>query len=181
MEAQRKERRRLGQAIDRTVRDINRMADSETIRYRRQEEIQKLLKDYDLKKRGKKTLNRRAEVTTLLYMNGYLDNQGVRPMSEEEMTFLGLTPKDLKYLGATTLNDMTLADLKELQMQVSTTFELGKAEFDTWKAERQERRGKIRGGLKGSLDKKAGPEPRVVATGKELGKQYEGIRPAEFR
>ncbi|MBR1672552.1 MAG: hypothetical protein IJ702_06470, partial [Fretibacterium sp.] len=175
MEAQRKERRKLGQEIDKTVKDINRMANSKTIRYGRQEEIQALLKDYDLKRRGKKTMNRRAEVTTLLYINGMLDNQGVRPMSEEEMTFLGLTPKDLKYIGATALNDMTLGDLKALQNQVGAVFELGKAEFDAWKTDQQERRAAARGALKESLDKKHGPAPKVVAGAEDLGKQYTGI------
>ena len=171
------ERKKLGVEIDKTVRSINRMAETESISWDRQQEIKALLEGYDLKRRSRKTMKRRAEVEALLETN-YLDAQDARGMSESELAFLGITQKDLKYIGATTLNDMTLADLKELQAQVSAVFEQGKAEFEAWEAERQERRGEYRDGLKGSLDKKEGPEPKVVATNKELGKQYEGIRGA---
>ncbi|MCR4818059.1 MAG: hypothetical protein K5841_03775 [Fretibacterium sp.] len=175
MAEQKRARKKLGQEIDKTVRSINRMADTESISYDRQQEIKQMLNGYDLRRRSRKTMERRAEIETLLDMN-YLDAQDAREMNEAELAFLGITRKDLKYLGATTLNDMTLADLKELQAQVGAVFEQGKAEFEAWQAGRQERREKYRSGLQASLDKKKGPEPTVVGSNKDLGKQYKGIR-----
>jgi hypothetical protein len=169
-----RELRKIGERIDKAVGSINHMAKAKNISYWRQQEIKALLKDYDLKRRTNDTLKKRASVEALLELNS-IDAQYAKGMSKEDLSFLGLKKDDLKYIGTTTLNDLTLGDLRQLQEDVKDLYLQGKAEYEAWQAKNKADVSDIRNGYIKSLAKTKGPAPSAVTKNKDLGKQYKGL------
>ena len=94
------ERQKLKKEVNKLVKGINNMAKSKSITWARHKELEKLLADYDLKKRRQEVLDIRAELEEYLKEN---------PEAADTMN-----AADLKYLETRTLNDMTLDDLRTL-------------------------------------------------------------------
>jgi hypothetical protein len=138
------------------------MADSDKVRWNRMQAIRKKLADYDLKKRRQETLDRRAELEEYLKAN---------PEAVDS-----INPQDLKYLGVTTLNKMTIEDVRKLAAEIGEMYEQGKREYIEWEAARQERIDKINAGLRRTLNKAPVNLPIVKKDAEDLKKQYDGIR-----
>jgi hypothetical protein len=150
--------------MNRAVRAVNRMADDGRIIWGVKQEIQKKLAGYDLKKRRKSTLERRAELEAYL---------AAHPEAGDMMP-----PEDLKYLGTRTigggLGQMTLADVEKLRDEVTEMYERGKREYAAWDAARQERIDRKNRAMRETLSKIAFDPPIVRASSKDTLKQYEG-------
>ena len=155
------ERQALKKEVNKLVKGINNMAKSESITWARHKELEELLADYDLKKRSKKTLDRRAELEEYLKEN---------PEAADTMN-----AADLKYLGTKTLNDMTLDDLRTLSEQVQQIYDRGHEEYKVWDLERTERRDTIHSELVAVLKKRKTNLPKIVTKSEDLKKQYKGI------
>ena len=169
-----KELRKLGVNIDKTVRAINRMADAKSINVDRAEEIKALLKDYDLKRRNSKTKNRRAWVSELLELNNLTVQEAMR-LNQEELDFLGIKLEDLRYIGTTTLDEMTFGDLKQLRAQVEEIYQKGRQEYDEWAQNNHEKAMAMREGFVDSLAKTKSPEAKAITESGDLYKQYDGL------
>ena len=91
------ERQALKKEVNKLVKGINNMAKSESITWARHKELEKLLADYNLKRRKQETLDRRTELEEYLEEN---------PEAADTMN-----AADLEHLGTRPLNDMTLDDL----------------------------------------------------------------------
>ena len=152
--------------INKAVKAINRMADDEHVIYGVQQEIKEKLAGYDLKKRSKNVLERRAELEAYL---------AAHPEAGDTMD-----PKDLKYLGTQTigggLGQMTLADVEQLRDEVAEMYERGKREWAAWDAARQERADKKHKAWVDTLMQTAAELPKVVKDQKDLKKQYDGVK-----
>ena len=144
------------------VTGIEQMAGSENIRWGSKKEIEKLLADYDLKRRNKGTLERRAELEAYLADN---------PEAGDSMN-----PKDLQYLGLKTLNDMTVEDLRNLNAEVRALYEQGQREFAAWEAERKQRVDRKFAELAKALMKKKVDRSPIQMSVQDAKKQYKGIR-----
>lgn len=156
------ERQALKKEVNKLVKGINNMAKSESISWARHKELQKLLADYDLKKRRQETLDRRAELEEYLKEN---------PEAADTMN-----AADLKHLGTRTLNDMTLDDLRTLNGQVQQIYDRGKEEYKVWDLERTERRDTIHSELVAVLKKRKTNLPKIVTKAEDIKKQYKGVR-----
>ena len=156
------ERQALKKEVNKLVKGINNMAKSESITWARHKELQKLLADYDLKKRRQETMDRRAELEEYLKEN---------PEAADTMN-----AADLRYLGARTLNDMTLDDLRTLNEQVRQIYDQGKEEYKVWDLERAERRDTIHSELVAVLQKRKTNLPKIVTKAEDIKKQYKGVR-----
>ena len=156
------ERQALKKEVNKLVKGINNMAKSESITWARHKELQKLLADYDLKKRRQETMDRRAELEEYLKEN---------PEAADTMN-----AADLKHLGTRTLNDMTLDDLRTLNGQVQQIYDRGKEEYKVWDLERTERRDTIHSDLVAVLKKRKTNLPKIVTKAEDIKKQYKGVR-----
>lgn len=148
--------------INRLVKGINKMADSDKIIWSAQKDIQKLVSDYDLKRRSKNTQERRAELEAYLAAN---------PGAEDTMN-----AADLKYLGTTTLNDMTIGDLRNLSGEVEALYAQGEQQFIQWDAERRQRGDEKGAALRKSLEKRKHTRPKIQMSAEDMGKQYKGLK-----
>ncbi len=155
------ERQKLKKEVNKLVKGINKMAKSESIAWTRHKELEKLLADYDLKKRRQETLDIRAELEEYLKEN---------PEAADTMN-----AADLKYLGTRTLNDMTLGDLRTLNEQIQQIYDRGKEEYKVWDLERTERRDTIHSELVAVLKKRKTNLPKIVTKAEDIKKQYKGI------
>ena len=150
------------QEITRLAKDVNRMADSESIKWERKKEIERKLADYDLKRRQQKTLDRRAE------MEAYL--------AENPDAVNSFNPDDMKYLGTQTLNTMSIEDLKALHEEIRDLHAQGQREFVEWESARRQKVDEKFSELARSLMKKKVDQPSVQMSAADTKKQYEGIR-----
>ena len=155
------ERQALKKEVNKLVKGINNMAKSESISWARHKELEKLLADYDLKKRRQEVLDRRAELEEYLKEN---------PEAADTMN-----AADLEHLGTKTLNDMTLDDLRTLGEQVQQIYDRGKEEYKVWDLERTERRDTIHSELVAVLKKRKTNLPKIVTKSEDLKKQYKGV------
>jgi hypothetical protein len=162
-----KARATLKTELNRLIKGINRMADSGNIIYTMQQKIRKKLADYDLKKRKKSTLDRRAELEEYLKAS---------PEAGDTMN-----PEDLKHLGATTLNDMTIEDVRQLEAEVSGMYEQGRREYVEWEAANAQRVDKTFSDFHRALQKTKPVVAEIITGPKDIGKQYRGIRGALAR
>lgn len=156
-----KERQEAKAEVVELVKGINRMAGSETVTWAAHKEIEQLLSSYDLKRRSKKTLEHRAEVAQWL--------------REDPELAEALNEKDTAHLGETTLNEMTLDDLRALNDQVQQIYDRGAEEYRIWDLERTERKDTIYTDLRNTLEKRKVNLPKVVTGPEDLKKQYKGL------
>ncbi len=153
-------RKALKKEVNRLVSEINRMARIKVISWGKQQSIKEILTGYDLKRRQQKTMERRADLEKYLNENP----EAVNDFHED----------DVKFLGATILNDMTLGELQDLHRKVGEEYKQGRREYATWEAEKRERADGIQLGLLESLKKKAPKVAKVKKGTEDVGKQYKG-------
>ena len=156
-----KERQEAKAEVGKLVKGINRMAGSETVTWAAHKEMEQLLSSYDLKRRSKKTLEHRAEVAQWL-------------REDPELAEV-LNEKDTAHLGETTLNEMTLDDLRALNERVQQIYDRGAEEYKIWDLERTERKDTIYTDLRDTLEKRKVNPPKVVTGPEDLKKQYKGL------
>ena len=156
------ERQEVKAEVGELVKGINRMAGSETVTWAAHKEIEQLLSSYDLKRRSKKTLEHRAEVAQWLRDDPELAE--------------ALNEKDTAHVGETTLNEMTLDDLRALNERVQQVYDRGAEEYKVWDLERTEQKDTIYTDLRDTLEKRKADLPKVVTGPEDLKKQYKGIR-----
>jgi hypothetical protein len=167
MKAKQDARKALRAEIKKLVKDINKMAESPKIRWDDMKAIQRKLGDYDLHRRRKSTLDRRAELEAYLREN---------PDAEDAMD-----PKDLRYLGTKALNDMSVDDIRELAAEIQEMYEQGRREYAAWEAAAKERSDKLYADLRTALDKRKSNLPPAKTSPRDLKKQYKGVRGALAR
>ena len=156
-----KERQEAKAEVGKLVKGINRMAGSETVTWAAHKEMEQLLSSYDLKRRSKKTLEHRAEVAQWL--------------REDPELAEALNEKDTAHLGETTLNEMTMDDLRALNERVQQIYDRGAEEYRIWDLERTERKDTIYTDLRDTLEKRKVNLPKVVTGPEDLKKQYKGL------
>ena len=161
LRAKLQERQKAKKEVKKLVQDINNMARSETISWAMHTQIEKLLSSYDLKKRNKETMERRAELEEYLKAH---------PEAVDTMN-----AADLKHLGKTTLGNMKLEELRSLHEQVAQLYDRGKEEYKVWDLERAERRDTMQAELRKALEKKKVDLPQVAKRPEDLKKQYKGV------
>ena len=157
-----KGRQEVKKEVGRLVKGINHMAGSERIVWSAHKEIERLLSSYDLKRRSKKTLEHRAEIAQWL--------------KDDPELAESLNEKDTAHVGETTLNEMTLDDLRALNERVQQVYDRGAEEYKVWDLERTEQKDTIYTDLRDTLEKRKADLPKVVTGPEDLKKQYKGIR-----
>ena len=157
-----KERQEVKKEVGKLVKGINHMAGSERIVWSAHKEIEQLLSSYDLKRRSKKTLEHRAEIAQWL--------------KDDPELAESLNEKDTVHVGETTLNEMTLDDLRALNERVQQIYDRGAEEYKVWDLERTEQKDTIYTDLRDTLEKRKVDLPKVVTGPEDLKKQYKGIR-----
>jgi hypothetical protein len=161
LKARQREKAALRKEINSLVKGINKMADSENISWDVMRAIQEKLSGYDLKRRRQDVLDRRAELEEYLEAN---------PEAGDSMS-----ARDLKYLGTTTLNDMTIEDVRKLAAEIEAMHEQGRREYIEWEAARKERVDKINAALRATLEKTPVKLPMVKKSPQDVKKQYDGV------
>jgi hypothetical protein len=160
LKAKRAARDALKKEIKNRVKEINKMAQGKTVRYDTLKAMREKLSNYDLKRRRQSTLDRRAEMEEYLRGN---------PEAADD-----INPKDLQYVGTTTLNAMTVEDLRTLHEEISEMYERGQREYAAWEAEAKERSDKLYAEMREALEKRKADMPPVKASPKDVKKQYKG-------
>ena len=162
-----KEQAAIKKEINGILKGIKKAAADKKMLWKTKLELTEYLKDYTLK-RVSQAKQEQAEA-----LRAYLDENPEVAPSE----FSSADQKLLATLETTTLNDMTLADLRELSMKVSEIQGRGRAEYARWDAERKQRRDDA---FKKLYDEVKSPQeqgaPKTVTGPADLTKQYSGVK-----
>ena len=166
-EAQRK-RKAEREEINKTVKFMKRALVSKSISWTMQQKIKELLEGYTLRRPNKKKL---AEARAIL---DYIEQTPDAELSQ-------YTPSQQRYvkmLETTTLNDMTLADVRELRQKVEEMYDEGRAQYDRWSQEREARRQRGFADLMSALGDGTAPDSEVktIVGPADLEKQYKGVK-----
>ena len=156
------QRAKLKKDINDLVKSINRKAESNSVSWAVKKKIQELLSGYDLKRRTQKTLDQRAELSAYL--------------AENPEAFDTMNERDTKHLGATTLNDMSVDDLRTLAFEVENLYFQGRREFEDWQMRQQERADTLHSELRAALEKVKSNVPIIQQSPEDMSKQYKGLR-----
>ncbi|MBQ7262526.1 MAG: hypothetical protein IJR14_02285, partial [Synergistaceae bacterium] len=169
IEAKRDAKKRLRNDIKRMGFQMEAAAKDGRVIYHRQIEIRELLKGYDVRPDDKKTRENRADVAA--FLSAYPGHTK------------GLTEKELRYLGTTTLGEMTVAQVRELHEQVREIRRKGQLELELKELLRKEAIDAARKELLGPMlalheARRKGKGPGAVRGRHDMGKEpeYEGLK-----
>lgn len=173
LKAAQAKRRAERKEINDAVKYMKRAVGMKSLSWRMQQAIRQKLERYTLKRPNAKRLEAARELLE------YIEQT---PDAELEQ----FNPADQRYirmLETTTLNDMTLADVRALRQEIEDLVNRGREEFDRWEAERNSRREKWFVALNGDLakTKRAENAGGIVTNSADIGKQYTGVGDAAAR
>lgn len=166
LRAQLKAARQKRDEIRKLVKSIKTMAKSRSVIWDKRRELLKLLEDYTLRRPTDATLQRGADV------RAYLD-------THPEVDEADLSQRDrelLRTFESTTLRDLTVGDLRELEAKVADVYTQGHEEYARWKEARRQRRLGELDDLLGAVESRApvGEKDGTVASSRDLDRQYDG-------
>ena len=166
LRAQLKAARQKRDEIRKLVRRIKTMAKSRSVIWDKRRELLKLLEGYTLRRPTDATLQRGADV------RAYLD-------THPEVDEADLSQRDrelLRTFESTTLRDLTVGDLRELEAKVADVYTQGHEEYARWKEARRQRRLGELDDLLGAVESRApvGEKDGTVASSRDLDRQYDG-------
>ena len=166
LRAQLKAARQKRDEIRKLVRRIKTMAKSRSVIWDKRQELLKLLEGYTLRRPTDATLQRGADV------RAYLD-------THPEVDEADLSQRDrelLRTFESTTLRDLTVGDLRELEAKVADVYTQGHEEYARWKEARRQRRLGELDDLLGAVESRApvGEKDGTIASSRDLDRQYDG-------
>ena len=166
-EAQRK-RKAERDEINKAVKFMKKALVDKQMSWTMQQKIKAKLDEYTLSRPNK---NRLASARELL---DYIEQTPDAELSQ-------FNPSDQRYvkmLETTTLNDMTLADVRALRQEIEAMALEGREQFDRWANEREARRQTAFSELMAALGDGAVPqnEVKTIVAPADLEKQYKGLK-----
>ena len=133
-----------------------------------QQAIRQKLEGYTFKRFNKKRLEASRELL-----------EYIKQTPEAELNHMDAADRRyIRMIERTTLNDMTLEDVRALRQEIENMVSRGREEFERWETERNSRREKWFSALAGDLHKteQGKGADGIVTNSADIGKQYDGVR-----
>ncbi len=148
----------VARETNKALREIVKASNDKKVIYHRMTQIQQILSGYDLKKRAKKTLDRRHNLEAFV---------SAFPDAKDD-----LTKDELKYLGTTSISEMTLDELNELCGKITALRDLGRRELTLKRTAEIEEVARLSREQIDNLGDLAGRAP-VIFSGEDIKKTYD--------
>lgn len=168
LKARQKERAALKKEIAKLVKRINAARKQKSIIWAARKEIEDLLSKYTLKNPSPERMAKAQ------FLFDYLMDHPDGPVRFEDYS-----PGDqeaIRMLGTTLLPDMTMDELRDLDAKVQEIRDRGRAEYERWKAEKQQRRDEMFSECFAALGDVPTTDDKVVRGPQDLRKQYKGVK-----